>query len=92
VQLKVQIGSNGSGLLSYWRGKSNTGKSLTLSAGNNKAVHKGMNPLYIVVYLLKARTVEPEKLPLLDYARTQQQRNCQDTRCDVHSRCYETIE
>jgi hypothetical protein len=28
-----------------------------------------------VAYLLKARNVEPEKQPLLDNARTQQQRN-----------------
>jgi hypothetical protein len=72
VQLKVQIKSRGSGLFSYWRGNSNTGKSLTLSASNNKTVHDGINPPYIVVYLLKTRTVEPQKLPLLDNARTQQ--------------------
>jgi hypothetical protein len=72
VQSKVQIRLCGSGLFSYWRGNSNTEKSLTLSAGYNKAVHEGMNPFYIVMYLLKARTVEPEKLPLLENAHMQQ--------------------
>jgi hypothetical protein len=34
---------------------------------------------YTVVYLLKARTVEPEKQPLLGNAHKQQQRRCHDT-------------
>jgi hypothetical protein len=38
-----------------------------------------------MAYLLKARTVEPEKQPLLGNARTQQQRNCHDTRCDAYT-------
>jgi hypothetical protein len=46
----------------------------------------------IVAYLLKARTVELEKRPLLGNALTQQQRNCHDTKRDAYSRCYETIE
>jgi hypothetical protein len=43
-------------------------------------------------YLLKARNVEPEKQSLLGNARTQQQRNCHETRCDAYSRCYVTVE
>jgi hypothetical protein len=35
--------------------------------------------LNIVAYLLKARSVEAEKQPLLGKARKQQQRRCHDT-------------
>jgi hypothetical protein len=42
----------------------------------------------IVTHLLRARTVEPEKQPLLGNARTQQKRNCHDTTCDVYIPCY----
>jgi hypothetical protein len=45
-----------------------------------------------VAYLLKARTVEVEKQPLLGNARTQQYRNCLDTRCDAYRRSYGTVE
>jgi hypothetical protein len=45
----------------------------------------------IVVYLLRTRTVEAEKQPLLDNARTQKKRGDVTIR-DVCSRCYGTIE
>jgi hypothetical protein len=43
--------------------------------------------VYNVVYLLKGRTLEPEKQPLLGNALMEQYRNCHDMGCDAYS-CY----
>jgi hypothetical protein len=48
-----------------------------------------LQSVYIVAHLLKARTAEPEKQPLLSYA-CMQQRNCHSTRCNMYSCCYGT--
>jgi hypothetical protein len=40
---------------------------------------------HTVAYLLKTRTVEPEKQLLLHNALTQQERNCHNMRCDIYS-------
>jgi hypothetical protein len=44
-----------------------------------------------VAYLVKARTVEPEKQPLLGNGRTQQYGNCHDKRCHAYSRRYGAV-
>jgi hypothetical protein len=44
------------------------------------------NMFNIVAYLLKARTVEPEKQPLLGNAHTQQ-RNCHEELCFLRGPC-----
>jgi hypothetical protein len=53
--------------------------------------HEREISIHTVAYLLKAKTVEPEKQPLLGNAPTQQQRNYKDTRCKAYSRCYGAI-